>query len=90
VGLSFEEMMNYGMVYKSLQMSCGDPRQALPRSSIGMQPITLRLDADLIDWFKTHPVADEGYQTSINLICPNRLLLLTKTGAMPKGILRNK
>jgi uncharacterized protein (DUF4415 family) len=32
------------------------------------QQITLRLDADLIDWFKTHPVLDEGYQTSINRV----------------------
>lgn len=30
------------------------------------QQITLRLDADLIDWFKTHHPQDEGYQTSIN------------------------
>jgi uncharacterized protein (DUF4415 family) len=30
------------------------------------QQITLRLDADLIDWFKANPVPDEGYQTSIN------------------------
>jgi uncharacterized protein (DUF4415 family) len=30
------------------------------------QQITLRLDADLIDWFKTHPSSDEGYQTRIN------------------------
>lgn len=30
------------------------------------QQITLRLDADLIDWFKTHAVQGEGYQTSIN------------------------
>jgi uncharacterized protein (DUF4415 family) len=28
--------------------------------------ITLRLDADLIDWFKTHAKQGEGYQTSIN------------------------
>jgi uncharacterized protein (DUF4415 family) len=28
--------------------------------------ITLRLDADLIEWFKAHPVSDEGYQTRIN------------------------
>jgi uncharacterized protein (DUF4415 family) len=28
--------------------------------------ITLRLDADLIDWFKTHVTEGEGYQTSIN------------------------
>jgi len=30
------------------------------------QQITLRLDADLIDWFKKHHRQDEGYQTSIN------------------------
>lgn len=30
------------------------------------QQITLRLDADLIDWFKTHQQQNEGYQTSIN------------------------
>jgi uncharacterized protein (DUF4415 family) len=28
--------------------------------------ITLRLDADLIDWFNTHHGQGEGYQTSIN------------------------
>jgi uncharacterized protein (DUF4415 family) len=30
------------------------------------QQITLRLDADLIDWFKQNPMPDEGYQTTIN------------------------
>jgi uncharacterized protein (DUF4415 family) len=30
------------------------------------QQITLRLDADLVDWFKSHHQQDEGYQTSIN------------------------
>jgi uncharacterized protein (DUF4415 family) len=30
------------------------------------QQITLRLDADLVDWFKNHHPQDEGYQTSIN------------------------
>ena len=30
------------------------------------QQITLRLDADLVDWFKNHHERDEGYQTSIN------------------------
>jgi uncharacterized protein (DUF4415 family) len=30
------------------------------------QQITLRLDADLIDWFKRNHPQDEGYQTSIN------------------------
>ena len=28
--------------------------------------LTLRLDADLIDWFRTHTSNGEGYQTSIN------------------------
>ena len=28
--------------------------------------LTLRLDADLIDWFRTHARDGEGYQTSIN------------------------
>ena len=29
--------------------------------------LTLRLDADLIDWFKTHTPDGEGYQTRINI-----------------------
>jgi uncharacterized protein (DUF4415 family) len=28
--------------------------------------ITLRLDADLVEWFRRHPERGEGYQTSIN------------------------
>ena len=28
--------------------------------------ITLRLDADVIDWFRRNPELGEGYQTSIN------------------------
>ena len=28
--------------------------------------LTLRLDADVIDWFKNHAPNGEGYQTSIN------------------------
>ena len=32
------------------------------------QQITLRLDADLIDWFKTNPAPDEEYQASINRV----------------------
>ena len=28
--------------------------------------LTLRLDADVIDWFKTHAPEGEGYQTRIN------------------------
>ena len=30
------------------------------------QQITLRLDADIVDWFKRHPKPDAGYQTTIN------------------------
>jgi uncharacterized protein (DUF4415 family) len=30
------------------------------------QQLTLRLDADVIAWFKTHTTRDEGYQTRIN------------------------
>ncbi len=30
------------------------------------QQLTLRIDADLIDWFKTHAPSGEGYQTRIN------------------------
>lgn len=32
------------------------------------QQITLRLDADIIDWFRTHQPPGEGYQTSINRV----------------------
>jgi uncharacterized protein (DUF4415 family) len=27
------------------------------------QQLTLRLDADVVAWFKTHAASDEGYQT---------------------------
>jgi uncharacterized protein (DUF4415 family) len=30
------------------------------------QQLTLRLDADVIEWFKSHASDGEGYQTSIN------------------------
>jgi uncharacterized protein (DUF4415 family) len=30
------------------------------------QQLTLRLDADVIAWFKSHAASDEGYQTRIN------------------------
>ncbi len=30
------------------------------------QQITLRIDADILDWFKSHHLQDEGYQTRIN------------------------
>lgn len=30
------------------------------------QQLTLRLDADLVAWFKSHATSNEGYQTRIN------------------------
>jgi len=30
------------------------------------QQLTLRLDADVVAWFKSHTTYDEGYQTRIN------------------------
>ena len=30
------------------------------------QQITLRLDADVVAWFKTHALGGRGYQTDIN------------------------
>src|SRR5437016_5693915 len=30
------------------------------------QQLTLRLDADVVAWFKNHTAPDEGYQTGIN------------------------
>jgi uncharacterized protein (DUF4415 family) len=42
----------------------GERRGALFRPV--KQQITLRLDADVIDWFRRHPEHDEGYQTRIN------------------------
>ena len=32
------------------------------------QQLTLRLDADVVDWFKNHATSDEGYQTRINRV----------------------
>jgi uncharacterized protein (DUF4415 family) len=30
------------------------------------QQLTLRLDADVVTWFKSHATSNEGYQTRIN------------------------
>jgi uncharacterized protein (DUF4415 family) len=30
------------------------------------QQLTLRLDADVVAWFKSHATSNEGYQTGIN------------------------
>jgi uncharacterized protein (DUF4415 family) len=31
------------------------------------QQLTLRIDADVVDWFKKHATGGRGYQTKINL-----------------------
>ena len=42
-----------------------DPRRGLFYRPVKQQ-LTLRLDADVIAWFKKHTTPDEGYQTRIN------------------------
>ena len=32
------------------------------------QQLTLRLDADVLAWFKSHKTAEEGYQTRMNRV----------------------
>jgi uncharacterized protein (DUF4415 family) len=32
------------------------------------QQLTLRLDADVVSWFRNHTTSDEGYQTRINRV----------------------
>jgi uncharacterized protein (DUF4415 family) len=41
-------------------------RQTRPVLSAVKQQLTLRLDADVVAWFKNHTTSDEGYQTRIN------------------------
>jgi len=43
------------------------------------KPVTLRLDADVVTWFKEH-TPDHGYQTEIN-----RVLRKHVTNAEPRG-----
>ena len=58
-----EEQIDTGAIPEQLDWT-GARRGALFRPI--KQQITLRLDADLIDWFRRHPSGGEGYQTSIN------------------------
>ena len=58
-----EEQIDTGTIPEQLNWT-GARRGALFRPI--KQQITLRLDADLIDWFRRHPSGGEGYQTSIN------------------------
>ncbi len=36
------------------------------------QPVTIRLDADVLTWFKEHAI-DSGYQTEINRVLRNHV-----------------
>ncbi len=47
------------------QLDWGDAKRGVFFRPIKKQ-LTLRLDADVIDWFKTHARDGEGYQTDIN------------------------
>ncbi len=48
------------------------------------QQLTLRLDADLIAWFKAHATAGEGYQTRINRVL--RAYVRGETGKDAPGL----
>jgi uncharacterized protein (DUF4415 family) len=47
------------------QLDWSDARRGVFYRPIKQQ-LTLRLDADVIAWFKSHTKSDEGYQTRIN------------------------
>jgi uncharacterized protein (DUF4415 family) len=47
------------------------------------QQLTLRLDADVVAWFKAHAKADEGYQTNINRALREHARLISPRGAIP-------
>jgi uncharacterized protein (DUF4415 family) len=44
--------------------------------------LTLRLDADLVDWFKSHAPNGQVYQTVINSAWINRLKSSPKVGLL--------
>ncbi|MCY4410114.1 MAG: BrnA antitoxin family protein [Caldilineaceae bacterium] len=46
------------------------------------QQITLRLDADIISWFKAHAQDDRGYQADINR-APREHVLRCESGVTP-------
>jgi uncharacterized protein (DUF4415 family) len=48
------------------------------------QQLTLRLDADVIAWFKTHTASDEGYQTRINRALPEYVQGQARKGRMSR------
>jgi uncharacterized protein (DUF4415 family) len=44
------------------------------------QQLTLRLDADVIAWFKAHAASDEGYHTRINRVLREYVQGLARKG----------
>ncbi len=44
------------------------------------QPVTIRLDADVIDWFKTK-APDGGYQTEINRVLRGHMVEVETAGS---------
>jgi hypothetical protein len=45
------------------------------------QPVTIRLDADVVAWFKEHAAAGGGYQTEINRVLRRHVALTEKRRA---------
>lgn len=43
------------------------------------QPVTLRLDADVVAWFKARASENEGYQTTINRVLRDYVIQHGKT-----------
>ena len=44
------------------------------------QQITLRLDADIISWFKAHAQDDRGYKTDINKVLREHVIRCEREG----------
>lgn len=45
------------------------------------QTITIRLDADLLDWFKSHVEGGRGYQSEINRVLRSHVAAMEKRSA---------
>jgi uncharacterized protein (DUF4415 family) len=54
------------------------------------QQLTLRLDADVIAWFKTRATSDEGYQTRINRALREYVREHAKAKGRSKAAVRSK
>ena len=48
------------------RIDTSDIPEALDWNYTVKQQLTLRLDADVVDWFKRHAEGGKGYQTDIN------------------------